>query len=122
MQRFKQIDLAISVLLILGFTLCYFFYDPGIVFTAYFVVGGWQVFSMLIHEIMSWFTYKNGIRRLYHWVTLIIIAMGGLGFVFPLFLFIYYIMLFAAPFMAITYTAICFAEIRRIPKRTSKEI
>jgi len=49
MKLFKQIDLVISIALITGLSFWYI-YDQDILFTAYFVTGGWQVLSMIVHE------------------------------------------------------------------------
>ncbi len=122
MKLFKQVDIAISITLVIGFTLYYSYYDTGILFTAYFIVGGWQVISMLVHSFMGWFTKKKSIRKVYHWVTFIIIAAGCFGFLINIPLFIFYIMLFAAPAMAIIYTAICVNELRQLPGRPLNEI
>lgn len=113
MKLFKQIDLAISIMMITGF-LVYIVItkNSNTIFTAYFVVGGWQVLSMIVHEIGGWFTRTGGTRRIYHWVSLTVIVMGCLTPVINAFFFIFYIMAFAAPLMAVIYTAICFNEVK----------
>jgi len=116
MKLFKQIDLVISIALITGLSFWYI-YDQDTLFTAYFVTGGWQVLSMIVHESGRWFTAKGTARRMYHRVSLIIIAMGALTPLVHIFFFIYFIMLYAAPVMAITYSLICYQEIKIISQR-----
>ena len=118
MKRFKQIDLFINIILITGFTVLTV-YKSAYLFMAYFITGGWQVISMLVHAFAGWFTGKNTARRSYHWVSFIIIAMGILGPVVSIFYLIYFIMLFAAPVMAITYSVICYNELRSLQQRPS---
>lgn len=116
MKRFKQIDLAISILLIAGFA-AWYIYDTGILFRAYFTIGGWQVISMLVHAFGGWFIEKGSARVTYNWVTFTIVSMGALAFVIPAFLVVYYIMLFAAPVMAVIYCLICRMELKKLNKR-----
>ncbi len=118
MKRFKQIDLIISIVLITGFSLLTF-YNSESLFKAYFITGGWQVISMLVHVFAGWFTGKGTPRLSYTWVSFIIIAMGLLGPVVSIFYFIYFIMLFAAPVMAITYSVICYNELKSLQQRPS---
>ncbi|HEX7847623.1 MAG TPA: hypothetical protein VF476_17605 [Chitinophagaceae bacterium] len=116
MRLFKRIDLFISILLIIIFS-AIAIYNTGTIFLAYFVVGGWQVISMLTHTFCGWFTEKNSIRRTYHWISFAVIAMGCLVFVIPGFFLFLYVMLLAAPVMAIIYTGICYAEVKILSKR-----
>ena len=116
MKLYKQIDFLVSLTLILGFAVWYM-YEQDILFTAYFVTGGWQVLSMIVHETGGWFTSNGSVRRVYHWTSLAIIALGSLSFVVTPFLFIFFIMLFAAPVMAVFYAGICYAEIKTLSQR-----
>lgn len=116
MKIVKQIDLSISIMLIAGFSI-YCIYDPEIAFPAYFIVGGWQVISMLVHVFAGWFTEKNSVRRVYHWFTFIVIAMGCLTSVVYIFGIVFFIMLFAAPICAIIYCLICYNELKSMEKR-----
>ena len=108
MKQFKIVDVVISVLLILFFIITFALEDSrGIfgdrLFTAYFVTGGWQVISMLVHIITGTFTYKWGARHIYHWITLISLITIPIGS--------FWILLFTAPFMAVFYTWLCFREV-----------
>ncbi len=68
----------------------------------YFIVGGWQVISMLVHVFNRCFTYKWGARYIYHWITLIALVTMPAGS--------FWILFIAAPFMAIFYTWLCYRE------------
>ena len=103
MKRYKTIDLYTSILLIIGFSVYSFIKLDESFFTGYFVVGGWQVISMIVHAGNKCFTYKGGSRYIYHWVTFISLVTMPLGS--------FWILLFTAPFMAIYYTYLCYHEV-----------
>lgn len=102
MKKFKIIDTWISIILIAGFAIVSLIKQDGTFITGYFVVGGWQVISMLVHTYNHCFTYKNGSRYVYHWITLISVITMPVGS--------FLILLFTAPFMAVYYTWICYSE------------
>lgn len=116
MKLLKQTDLAISIVLITGFS-AWYIYDQGILFTAYFITGSWQVLSMIVHEVKGWFTGRGSGRRIYHWISGIIILLGVLAPLISVFFFIYLIMLFAAPVMAVIYSLICYNELKSLKDR-----
>ncbi len=103
MKKFKIIDLSINIALILGFGIYWLIKQDNSFFLAYFVVGGWQLISIMIHAHQKIFTFKKGSRYIYHWVTLICLATLPLGS--------FWILLFTAPFMAIYYTYLCYHEV-----------
>ena len=103
MKKFKIIDLYTSIILITGFTVCWLIRKDDSFFLAYFVVGGWQVVSMLVHAYNRCFTYKKGSRYIYHRITLVSLVTMPFGS--------FWILLFAAPFMAIYYTCLCYHEV-----------
>lgn len=112
MKKFKQTDYFISLLLILVFVIISFINQDMTWIVGYFVVGGWQVISMIIHTVFGWFTAKNSRRYIYQYLVLIIIVLALLGFVIkPILFLLAYPMLFAAPVMAIYYTWICYEEV-----------
>lgn len=121
MKFLKQTDLAISIVLITGFS-AWYMYDQDILFTAYFITGGWQVLSMIVHEGKGWFTGKASGRRAYHWISGIIILLGVLAPLIYIFFFIYLIMLFAAPVMAVIYSLICYNELKSLKNRPLTKI
>lgn len=103
MKKFKKIDLTISIALIVGsFIYCPFKLDESLI-TAYFIVGGWQVISMIVHQYNKWFVTGRSKRSIYHWITLISIITLPLGAA--------WLLLYTAPFMAIYYTWLCYHEV-----------
>jgi hypothetical protein len=117
MKRFKQIDLGFSIASIIAFTIISLIRLDETFLYGYFIVGGWQVFSMVIHVFAGWFTEKNSVRRIYHWITFAVIAAGCLSLYIQIFLFVFVIMLYFAPFIAIFYTGMCYQELRMMNKR-----
>lgn len=112
MKKIKQTDLAISIALIVVFLVMSLINQDITFIWGYFVVGGWQVISMIVHAICGWFTGKGGRRYIYHCVVFCIILAGLIGLMANVILAILaYPMLFAAPFMAVYYTWICFDEV-----------
>ena len=65
MKKFKQIDFIISMTLMTSFVLLAFIRRDGSIMLGYFVVGGWQVASMIVHEIKKWFVPAGRRRRVY---------------------------------------------------------
>lgn len=109
MKRFKEIDAWVSTGLIIGFALAAFKYGGFALLYGYFIVGSWQVISMLVHVYYRSFTQKKGNRYVYHWVTFVsVITMPAGSF---------FILAFTAPFMAIYYTWLCFDEVRKMNER-----
>ncbi len=125
MKKFKTIDVWISITLIcaaLGYGISnhdYFIYG-------YFVVGGWHIISMIVHAYYGWFTGIGGRRRTYHFIVGILIAFTLVDllimYLFPrvpvlnrisvnILLPELFVLLFAAPVMAVYYTALCYREL-----------
>jgi hypothetical protein len=103
MKTFKLIDFWVSTGLILSFSVLSIFTQDHIFITGYFVVGAWQVISMLAHVFSRTFTQPWGARSIYHWITLLVLVTMPLGS--------FWILLFTAPFMAVYYTWICYREV-----------
>ena len=110
MKKFKQTDVLISgVLIIASLGWAFTTYDDRF-FVGYFVVGGWQVISMLVHAFMGWFSERGSKRFNYQVTVLVIIIIALLGFVVYPLLIIYFPLLFLSPFMALWYTWLCYNE------------
>lgn len=104
MKKFKLFDCWLNITLYTGFLIsCLATLEGSILITGYFVIGGWQVVSMVIHEYKGWFTEKKSARRNYHWITLISVIT------FPVGSFV--ILLFVAPVMAAYYCWLCYDEL-----------
>lgn len=109
MKKFKKTDAWVSAFLITGFAVASFINRDSTFIIGYFVVGGWQVISMLLHAWFHLFTEKKGSRYVYHWITFISLLTMPVGS--------FFILLFIAPFMAIYYTGLCFDEVRKMNQR-----
>ena len=112
MKTFKIIDVWTSIGLIISFTTLILLDGNRSIlnsklFDGYFVVGGWQVISMLVHAINGSFTY--GARYVYHWITFIAVATMPAGS--------FWVLWITAPFMAVFYTGLCYREVYKKMKR-----
>ena len=118
MEKFKKADCYISILLIAGFTVMSFVNMDSTFITGYFVVGGWQVISMVVHAAFGWFTTPYTRRYVYQFFVLGIILMALLGLVVEfLLILLAFPMLFIAPFLALYYPWICYTELNKLTKR-----
>lgn len=112
MKKFKLIDCWISLVLIIIALVYSLIRLDDTFFYGYFLVGGWQCVSMIIHTWNGWFTNKGGARLNYHRVVAVIIALAILGMLYYPVLYIeLFALLFAAPFMALYYTRLCYIEV-----------
>jgi hypothetical protein len=112
MKQFKIIDFWISSLLIAGFTIVSIFKGSETFMYGYFTVGGWQIISMVIHFINKWFCNKGTVRYNYQRAVFVLILISLAGLVFkPLLFLVLFLLVFAAPVMAVYYTFICHEEI-----------
>ncbi|MGB4843903.1 MAG: hypothetical protein WBP16_05515 [Ferruginibacter sp.] len=109
MKKFKEVDAWLSTILIISFTIATIINRDNTFITGYFVVGGWQVISMIVHVQQSCFTENKGKRKVYHWITAIALLTMPVGS--------FIILLFTAPFMALYYTWLCFDEVRKMNER-----
>ncbi|MEI9957004.1 MAG: hypothetical protein WDM90_12045 [Ferruginibacter sp.] len=109
MKQFKIIDFWISIGLVIFFTIInltvtsYAHFFNEYFFSVYFIVGVWQVISMIIHAYNHWFTNRDGRRYTYHWIIAIAIITAPIGSA--------WLLLFAAPFMVVFYAWLCYEEI-----------
>ncbi|MFT3683121.1 MAG: hypothetical protein QM791_22870 [Ferruginibacter sp.] len=110
MKKFKIIDYRVSIFLMAACIVTVLVKkDFDFIISAYFIVGGWQVISMIVHAAAGWFTKTWSSRFIYHWITLISIITIPLGSV--------WILVFTAPAMAIFYTWLCWNEVNVKMKR-----
>ena len=119
MKKFKIIDFRLSVILIIGFVFFGFVTRDGKFIHGYFIVGGWQMVSMIIHLANQWFTERGNLRyryqKLVFWFVLIFTLLIGLGWfveetTWTPFLIASFSILYLTPFMAFFYTYICYEE------------
>lgn len=118
MKTFKKIDCWINLLLIVFF----FIYsliklDDSFIY-GYFIVGGWQILSMLVHVFTGNFTSKPYSRYYYHGLIIFLLIVLLIGwFLNPLAFVVLIGLLFAAPIMAVIYSIICYNELTINMKR-----
>jgi hypothetical protein len=119
MKTFKLIDSLLSATLIIIAGSSILIHSNGWTFNWYFIVGGWQLISMIMHEINQWFVPEGSVRRLYHrvvvWMIIVFITWAFTGYAlsetFGYYTLIYlYLLLVFTPVMAIFYTILCFME------------
>lgn len=114
MKNFKIYDCWINTGLIISCIVINMTELPGSlvsssVLTSYFIVGGWQVISMIIHTVTKTITYKPARRYAYHWIGFIAVITMPIGS--------FWILVFTAPFMALYYTWMCFDEVQKMKQR-----
>jgi hypothetical protein len=118
MKKFKSADLLISILLIVIAVVYAIIKRNQTAFAGYFVVGAWQVISMLLHYKKQLFTQTGGSRSNYHKCILAIALFTAIlllaaklteWMLLPLLLFLAFL-LFTAPVLAIYYAWLCYNE------------
>lgn len=124
MKKFKTADTWISIFLITGATIFGFARRNDSFIVGYFIVGGWQVISMIIHAVKGWFTEKGSRRLIYHYIVAatILITLGAMPAAPYISLFLLYALLFVAPLMAVYYSYICLHEVKLINRRPLDEL
>lgn len=106
-EKFKLIDFWVNVVLIVlsvtnalivGFD---DFLENGFL-SGYFIVGGWQIISMIVHVITKSNFRKYNARFVYTCIAFFaVVTIPGS----------FWILFIIAPFMAIFYTVICYSEV-----------
>lgn len=108
MKTFKKTDLLINIILIAFFILTIPF---NWAIYGYFIVGAWQCISMVVHFVNKWFVEDGSARSRYHWLVVFTFLAGLSGiFIYAILWVLMLILLFAAPFMALYYTWLCYNE------------
>ena len=114
MRLFKCIDLWMQVSLI---TACIItsLMEPAFFLFSYFIVGGWQIFSCIVHYFSSGRFIPVAQRRRY--IRLIgWLCIAGI-LLTPVILYFLFALLFISPFLAIVYVFICYQEMRLLNHR-----
>jgi len=109
MKTIKLFDLFINLTLVGWFLIKRSWTDFEIMLDAYFIIGSWQVVSMLLHSYLGWFTKKWGARFVYHWITFILLITLPIGS--------FWILAVTGAPMAIFYSILCIVETCKIKKR-----
>ena len=120
MRTFKMIDCFLQAVLIgLALVLGLRQYGKGDdFFLWYFLVGGWQVLSVIVHFFSYTPVQKSLLRRIYL-ITLalviVILVVSTAGFVIEAL----FGLLFFSPLMAIYYLVTCIIETKRLREATA---
>jgi hypothetical protein len=123
MKNYKRADWIVQLMLMSYIILhMAITQEATILFAGYFVVGGWQLISMLLHEYAGSFTAKGSRRRYYHNSVYIILLIALTGILIPQLLLIFYLLLYISPFMAIWYTYLCFDETEHHMRRPLSQL
>lgn len=118
MKKFKTLDAWISTILIVSSTIISFINHDYTFLLGYTVVGAWQVISMIVHAFNGWFTESGSKRYTYHRIVVITLMIVLLGFaIYPILIYLLFILLFVSPFMALYYNWLCFEEVRKMNQR-----
>jgi hypothetical protein len=120
MKLYKQIDFIIQILLFVCGVIISF--DPRWLFIySYFIVGGWQLLSVIVHLILNEKFYPASGRRNYYFSLLIIFSLGiiffaavQLNFHNGILIIIPFLALFVTPLMGFWYINICHTEIKTL--------
>jgi hypothetical protein len=118
MNTFKKIDAGLQAILIIIFLLLTLINWPGEqVIVGYFVVGGVQVISMVVHAAAGP-TYfpRRSLRRTYTFVVLAIFLAVPIAMLTDMLIFLMFGLLFASPIMALFYWWICFREVKELDR------
>lgn len=109
MKTFKVIDCWLQIATI---AVCLMLSVTGVLdfYYAYFIVGGVQLISMLIHEAAHFFISAGTARRIYHNAAYFIVGCMILTIWLQPFSYIFIPMLFLAPFMGAYYLRLCYKE------------
>ena len=68
--------------------------------------------SIIVHAAKGWFTHRKAGRYYFHAAVTFLAASSLIGLVvYPVLFIVMMLLLFAAPFMAIYYTCLCYNEV-----------
>ncbi|WP_207495477.1 hypothetical protein [Aridibaculum aurantiacum] len=122
MKKIKQIDMIVQLVLVVAFAMAALLDKGKTIIIGYFIVGSWQLASMLVHHVKDWHMHKKS-RQIYHGISYLSVFMLALATVShgPI-QNVFWILLLAAPVMAVYYLLLCVHEIVTAEKRPSEII
>jgi hypothetical protein len=114
MIYFKQVDLLMQLLLIMVWGVFFTIrLEYGLI--GHFIVGGWQLTSMLLHRLAKKYFYALRQRRAYE-QTLVYLFFAGIA-TLPLFPYFLAFLFIAGIIMAAWYAFTCYREIKVLHKK-----
>jgi len=115
MKIFKSVDVVIQVVtIVLGILIGIL--NPNYALYPYFIVGGWQLLSCLIHGFFQEHFYPVKGRRFYL-ISLAVVFIWAIISIAGQVAFFLYFLLFCSPLMAIWYCFICYKELKLYEQR-----
>ena len=110
---FGQLLLYASIAVLMLWKIDYFY-------SAYLLIGGWQLLSMMLHFIFRSSYIQSKQRQYYQWVLLAIMVIFLLGIMLPVLVwFGLMLLMFVSPALAIWYTIITRIEMLHNERRQS---
>ena len=110
MGKFKKFDAGFSIILILAGMITGFVKMNGTILYVYFIVGGWQTLSMIVHLAFKLFT-RSKPRVVYHIAILNVLILILSGCIVPKVMKpALDILLIASPVLAVYYSYVCYHE------------
>ncbi|MDB5191566.1 MAG: hypothetical protein JWQ96_1129 [Segetibacter sp.] len=116
MKTWKIIDLIAQVLMIVGFVIAAIAGNSNAYISGYFIVGAWQLTSMLIHNHNKWHTRKGSPRFIFQIVVVLTILFTAISVIIPLSGFLP-TLLFVASVLVVSYALLSYKEIVYYSKR-----
>jgi hypothetical protein len=126
MRTFKIVDVTVQALLLLSLLVVVLSqqFDFGTsggdtwFFGGYFVLGGWQVMSCLVHVASPQYRKRTG-RRVYYVLLGLALLFLLISIVFSDMLIAYlFVMLFVSPFIAAFYWVMSMIELMKMKQQT----
>ncbi len=122
-KKIKIADLGIQVVLFLaGLAVFLLTNEEQLYFYFYYLLGSWQILSLLIHHIDNRGLQFFQKRRIYSQAIAGVFITGAISlllliFKTPVIIFYLFGLLLLSPFLAIWYMSICYREILQLRKR-----
>ena len=122
-KKIKIADLGIQVVLFLaGLAVFLLTNEEQLYFYFYYLLGSWQILSLLIHHIDNRGLPFFQKRRIYSQAIAGVFITGAISlllliFKTPVIIFYLFGLLLLSPFLAIWYMSICYREILQLRKR-----
>ena len=115
MKRLKTADYVIQWILIgAGFLLTLLLRSETFFFGSYFVVGGWQVASVIVHFLLP-AGARGRLRKVYIWSLALVAILGLAALNLSEFSILYLFgLLLVAPVLAVFYAILCMKETKAI--------
>lgn len=116
MRTIKKIDLIGQAILIVVFAIISLVRMDITFVVGYFVIGAWQVTSMILHVVYTW-NPGHITRSYYHVFVFCLIVLASFSLLIPVLILVFYFLLYGTPLLAFFYAYICYVEVTHFEKR-----